>query len=167
MNLNEPLLNELTHEADNTRKMLERIPSDHFTWKPHEKSMSIGEIGFHVANLPNWLTFIINQDELDLTGIERNKLTFSDTASLLEVFDKKVAAGIEVLQSASNENLRTPWKLRIGDHVIFEMLRIAVVRHMVLNHIVHHRGQLSVYLRLLNVPVPGMYGPSADEVKIS
>lgn len=164
MNVNEPLLSELKHEAASTRKMLERVPAESFSWKPHEKSMTLMQLAAHVARLTNWLTITINADEFDITTPDNKPKVFSDTAGLLQAFEDNLAEGAAALQSASNESLREKWRLRNGEHIIFEMPRIAVVRHLVFNHIVHHRGQLSVYLRLLNVPVPGMYGPSADEM---
>lgn len=165
MDVNEPLLAELKHEAASTRKMLERVPAESFGWKPHEKSMTLLQLAGHVARLTNWLTIIINAAEFDISTRGNNPIVFTDTAGLLYEFEDNFAEGTAALQSASNENLREKWRLRNGEHIIFEMPRVAVVRHMVLNHIVHHRGQLSVYLRLLNVPVPGMYGPSADEMR--
>jgi len=164
MNLNEPLLAELKHEAASTRKMLERVPAESFGWKPHEKSMALMQLAGHVARITTWLPIITNDHEFDASKRDNKPKAFTDTASLLYEFEDNLAEGTAALQLASDENLREKWRLRNREHVIFEMRRIAVVRHMVLNHIVHHRGQLSVYLRLLNVPVPGMYGPSADEM---
>jgi uncharacterized damage-inducible protein DinB len=163
MQLNQPLLAEFKHEASNTRKMLERVPAESFSWKPHEKSMSLLRLAEHVSELPDWLTFTVKQDELNLAEMKRSTDNFATTGDLLSAFDEKLARGVQALESASNENLMQNWKLRMGEHVIFDMPRIQVVRSMVFNHIIHHRGQLSVYLRLLGVPVPGMYGPSADD----
>ncbi len=164
MNLNEPLLAELKHEAASTRKMLERVPAESFGWKPHEKSMALMHLAGHVARITNWLPIIINDPQFDISKRDNKPKVFTDTAGLLYDFEDSLAEGTAALQSASNENLMEKWRLRNGEHIIFEMPRAAVVRNMVLNHTVHHRGQLSVYLRLLNVPVPGMYGPSADEM---
>lgn len=164
MNLNEPLLAELKHEAASTRKILERVPAESFGWKPHEKSMSLMQLSGHVAGITNWLPIIANDQEFDVSKRDNKPKVFTDTASLLQDFEESLAKATVAIQSASNENLMEKWRLRNGEHIIFEMPRVAAVRNIVLNHIVHHRGQLSVYLRLLNVPVPGMYGPSADEM---
>ncbi len=164
MNLNEPILAELKHEAASTRKMLERVPAESFGWKPHEKSMALMQLAGHVASVTLWLPIIINDLEFDISKRDNKSTVFTDTAGLLQDFEESLAKATTALQSASNEKLMEKWRLRNGEHVIFEMPRVAAIRNMVLNHIVHHRGQLSVYLRLLNLPVPGMYGPSADEM---
>jgi uncharacterized damage-inducible protein DinB len=126
--------------------------------------MTLSSLGYHIANIPSWLQMISEKDELDLAGMNFSTPGFTATSELVKEHDENVAKGTEALRAASNEQLFKPWKLRSGEHIIFELPRIAVVRNMVLNHVVHHRGQLSVYLRLLNIPVPGMYGPSADEI---
>ena len=163
MNLNQPLLNELKHEATNTRKILESVPAEHLGWKPHPKSMTLGRLASHVAELSDWLTYTINADELDLASLDYTPTELTDTQTLFKIFDESLARGTAALQNASDETLMSNWTLRTGDHVMFTLPKIVVVRNMVLNHIVHHRGQLSVFLRLLDVPVPGMYGPSYDE----
>lgn len=164
MILSEPLLNELIHEAQGTRKMLEVVPTDKLGWQPHEKSMTIGRLAAHIAEIPGWLFETIKKDELDFANADYNSTPLEDTAALLNAFDENINKGIEALTGASDEKMLKLWTLRNGEQVYFQMPRIGVVRTMVLNHVVHHRGQLSVYLRLLNIPVPGMYGPSADEM---
>jgi uncharacterized damage-inducible protein DinB len=163
MSLCEPLAAELQHEAATTRRLLERVPEDKFAWKPHEKSMPLGRLAGHIAELPSLIAPALTQDELDFAAGNYQPFNPSSVAELLEKFDRNVAAAAELLQQQSDERMNEKWRLRSGDTVIFELPRAGVVRTMALNHIVHHRGQLSVYLRLLDVPLPSIYGPSADE----
>lgn len=162
--LNQSLIPELQHEATSTKKMLEKVPADKFDWKPHDKSMSLGKLAAHVANIPNWLTLALTTDEFDFAKAGYKEDTAATPQELLAVFDNKYQQALQALQNASDEALRTSWTFRSGDHVIFTLPRIAAIRTLAMNHLLHHRGQLSVYLRLLDVPVPGMYGPSADEM---
>jgi uncharacterized damage-inducible protein DinB len=154
---------ELQHEAASTRKMLERVPQDKFGWKPHEKSMSLGHLASHVAEILGWLTVTLTTDEMDFATSNYKPFTPGTTGELVEFYEQKLKEGTEALAATSNEELMKHWKLRSGEHLIFDLPRIAVVRSFVFSHLIHHRGQLSVYLRLLDVPIPGMYGPSADE----
>lgn len=163
MNLSEPLFEELKHESHSTRKILERIPADKLGWQPHEKSMTLGRLAAHIAEIPGWLHDVIRQDELDFATANFKPIPLDDKTALLNAFEETLAKGLDALKEATDENLFGTWKLRHGPQVFLQMQRIGVVRGLVLNHLVHHRGQLSVYLRLLNVSVPGMYGPSADE----
>ncbi len=164
MAINQGLIMEFKHESDNTRKMLERIPADKYTWKPHAKSMELLKLGRHLASNPIWIGRALNADEYDFAknppvpGAPLNSLK-----EVLDLFDKNVADAIKELESASDEKLMQPWSLKQGEKVYFTMPKVGVIRNFSLSHSVHHRGQLSVYLRLLDVPVPGMYGPSADE----
>jgi uncharacterized damage-inducible protein DinB len=160
MNLNEPLIAELHIEAKTTRKMLERVPPDSLAWRPHEKSRTLGEIAAHIANLPGLFIATLNRDEFDRHEYKTAVETISD---ILEIFDKNVAGALEVLKTLSDERLLSSWRYKYGEQVIFEMPRLVVIRTTALNHLIHHRGQLSVYLRLLNVPLPPVYGPTADE----
>ena len=160
MNLSEPLVAELQIEASTTRKMLERVPPDSLAWKPHEKSRTLGEIAAHIANLPGLFIATLNQDEFDRYAY---KATTETVADILETFDRNINAALEVLKTLSDERMLTSWRYQYGEQVIFEMPRLVVIRTMALNHLIHHRGQLSVYLRLLNVPLPPVYGPTADE----
>ena len=164
MNLAEPLLEELKHEALGTRRMLEQVPFDKLGWQPHEKSMTLGRLAAHICEIPGWLHETILQDELDFATANFTAQPLEEEGALLQAFDENLQKGIAALQQATNENLQAPWTLRQGDEIFLRMARIGVVRGLVLNHVVHHRGQLSVYLRMLNVRVPGMYGPSADEM---
>lgn len=163
MNLTEMLLAELQQEAATTRKMLERVPQAAFDWKPHEKSMGMGQLAAHVANLfGTWLIASLSRDEYDLS---EGKASGEETVEgILQAFDRHVLNATEVLRAGSNERLFNVWRLKRSGQVLFELPRWAVVRSMVLNHIIHHRGQLSVYLRLQNVSLPPVYGPTADEM---
>lgn len=161
--LSQSIIPELKDEFGRTRKMLQRIPFDQFGWKPHDKSMTLGRLSTHVAELAGWIPTIVKQPNLDLMTMKREPSQAQSTEDIVAVMDKKLAEAIEALSTATDEDLMTPWSLTRGEHVVFTLPRIAVIRTMSLNHVIHHRGQLSVYLRLLNVAVPGMYGPSADE----
>lgn len=153
---------ELDQEMANTRRMLERVPDDRLDYRPHEKSYTLLELASHIANLPNWATMTLESTELDLERpFDWQPPTSTD--ELLAEFDRTSAEARTALDAATAEDLTVPWTLRSGDHTIFTMPRAAVLRSFVLNHLIHHRAQLSVYLRLLDVPVPGMYGPSADD----
>ena len=162
--LNQPFIQELKHEAASTKKMLERIPGDKFDWKPHEKSRTVAELASHVADLPGFLNGILAQDELDFAKGDYKVYVTETPGELMNLFQEKIDEVLQTLQNTSDERMLADFTLRSGDHVIATVPRIVAVRSMGLNHIVHHRGQLSVYLRLLDIPVPGMYGPSADEV---
>jgi uncharacterized damage-inducible protein DinB len=163
MSISASLLPELEHEYANTRKMLERVPEASFGWKPHEKSMTLGTLAGHVAEVPDWMDITINRDVLDFAEFKYVPPVHTTTASLLAAFDKSAAAAKAALAAATDEQLFQNWTMRNGEQVFFTMPKVAVVRSFVMNHLVHHRGQLSVYLRLLDVPLPGMYGPTADE----
>lgn len=158
------LLPEFDHEMATTRRLLDRVPEDKLSWKPHDKSMSLGQLAGHLANLPSWCSATLDVTVLDLDTIEdaRPKAPAS-RAALLEEFDKKVAAARTKLTEATDPAFMAPWTLKKGDQVFFTMPRISAIRGFVMNHSIHHRGQLSVYLRLNDVPVPPMYGPTADE----
>ena len=162
MSIAQSILPEFDQEMANTRKMLERVPEDKFSYKPDPKSMSMGRLAAHVAEMPGWGVFTMQMDSLDLAG---NLTAFNpaNRAELLAGFDKNIAEARAAIAAASDDAFMRPWTLKMGDHVIFTMPRIAVIRSMVMNHVIHHRAQLSVYFRLNGVPVPGMYGPSADE----
>jgi uncharacterized damage-inducible protein DinB len=164
MTLAESLLEELKHEALGTGRILERVPTDKLGWQPHEKSMTLGRLAAHVAEIPGWLHETIKQDELDFEKADFAPTPLDDTAALMNAFEESLNKGINALKDATDENILGLWRLRNGPQILMQMPRIGVIRGMVLNHLVHHRGQLSVYLRMLDVPVPGMYGPSADDV---
>jgi uncharacterized damage-inducible protein DinB len=163
MAINQALIAELKHESVNTRNLLSRVPTEKFSWKPHEKSMTTGRLATHIATIPAWIGRVLQMDEFDMAKSPLQLETAENTETLLKKFDETLAANIPLLETASDETLNTPWTFRNGEHVIFTLPRKVVLRNMALNHQIHHRGQLSVFLRLLDIPIPGMYGPSADE----
>lgn len=156
------LLPEFDHEMTTTRKVLERVPEDRFDWKPHTKSFSLGVLAAHVANLPTWGADTLNKSEIDIAGTPPLVAPPSKT-ELLAAFDRNVAATRSALAGRSDAELLAMWTLKRGGKPIFSMPKTAVLRSFVFSHLIHHRGQLCVYLRLLDVPVPPIYGPSADE----
>jgi len=162
MSVAETMLAELELEGVATRKVLERMPEGKFDWTPHEKSMPIRQLAMHVADIPGWVTFTIEQDELDVTNIEQPPGA-ETSADLVAHFDKQMAAAKTSLQNTNDEALKTHWKMTMGDQVLIDMPKDECLRRWVLNHIVHHRAQLTVYLRLNDVAVPACYGSSADE----
>jgi len=155
-------LPEYKTELKNTRRMLDRVSLEKADWKPHEKSMTLGELAKHVAEIPNWMTIILTTDDLDFKKWY-SPITAETKEELLKVFDENSAKALEELEKATDEIFHGNWTMRFGDRIFFTRPRIGVVRNFALNHLYHHRAQLSVYLRLLEVPVPGMYGPTADE----
>ncbi|MGN6196462.1 MAG: DinB family protein [Ginsengibacter sp.] len=162
--LNQPFIEELKHEAASTKRMLERVPVDKFDWKPHEKSRTVGQLASHVAELPGFLNSILIMDELDFAKGDYKSYQTKTSEELMQLFQEKLDEVLQTLQNTSDHKMRSNFTLRSGDHVIATVPRMIAVRSMALSHITHHRGQLSVYLRLLDIPVPGMYGPSADEM---
>ncbi|HMS63727.1 MAG TPA: DinB family protein [Ignavibacteria bacterium] len=163
MKLNEALLAELQFEAQSTRKMLEVIPDDKLTWKPHDKSMTLQSLASHIVEIPLWAVETIDKDELDFATSDYKTKTGNSSKELVEMFDANLAKAVESLKNTSDETLMKNWKMRAGDVIYMDMPKFQVMRGFILNHNVHHRGQLSVYLRLNNVPLPGVYGPTADE----
>lgn len=167
MAITDSLLPEFDQEAANTRRALERVPDDKFDWKPHPKSWSMGALASHVANLSHWAVMTLQTDSLDLNppgGGEPPRLPVAASRQeLLGMFDRNTAAAREAIAGASDARWMESWTLLNGGHALFSMPKVAVMRTFVMNHLVHHRGQLTVYLRLNDVPVPALYGPSADE----
>ena len=157
------LIGEMEQEASVARKCLERIPAEKFSWKPHEKSMTMGALASHVAEMFTWTQATLQSPELDFAKMDYKPFEPATTDELVEFFDKNVAEAIEVLRNTTDDVFLENWTLRNGESVYFTLPKAAVMRSFVLNHIVHHRGQLSVYLRLNDIPVPSIYGPSADE----
>jgi uncharacterized damage-inducible protein DinB len=160
--LADALLPEFDHEISTTRKLLERIPDDRLAWKPHVKSMSLGGLATHLSNIPWWGEVTLARSEFDTAGIDRQPEATS-RAQILETFDRNASTTRNLLQGRTDAELMAPWALKNADKTIFSMPKAAVWRSFVLSHLVHHRGQMSVYLRLLDLPVPSIYGPSADE----
>jgi uncharacterized damage-inducible protein DinB len=166
MSINRALLPEFDYEMANTRKTLERLPEEKFDWKPHDKSMSIGALATHLANIPTWATRAVNHDSFDMApqgGPPARATQAASRDEVLETFDKNVSEARAAIAEASDEHLLKNWSLLSGGNTVMTLRRIAVLRSFVMNHTIHHRGQLSVYLRLNDVPVPALYGPSADE----
>jgi uncharacterized damage-inducible protein DinB len=181
MAIRDALLAEFDHEMVSTRKTLERVPSDKFGWKPHAKSMSMQQLSSHVANIPGWAVFTLKQEALDLSpkdGKSTGTPQASSTKELLELFDKNSKDGRAALAEASDEEMFKSWSLiaeasdeemfkswslMMGEKTLFTMPKVAVLRSFLMNHLIHHRAQLGVYLRLNDVAVPSVYGPSADE----
>jgi uncharacterized damage-inducible protein DinB len=162
MPLKEAFIAELKHESASTRKMLERVPMDKKDWKPHEKSMSLGRLAAHVADIPHWISNIIHIDEYDFAKHYRT-MPASTHEELMQLFQEKFDKAIADLGKMNDEDFKRMWTVKAGEQVMFNMPKTVAVRAWSFSHMIHHRGQLSVYLRLLNVPVPGMYGPTADE----
>ena len=156
-------LNELDNEAKVTRGVLERVPADKFDYKPHEKSMTFGRLASHIAEMFGWTEATLTQDTLDFATMDYKPFEPQTTDDLLQFFDEKIATARRTIAETSDETFMTNWTMRNGDTVYFTIPKVATMRSFVLNHIIHHRGQLSVYLRLNDIPVPSIYGPSADE----
>jgi uncharacterized damage-inducible protein DinB len=163
MALSEGLLSEFDQEMANTRRTLERVPGDKFDWKPHPKSWNLRELATFLAILPSWGTTTIAQDSLDLLGPAPPPTVASSAKDLVERFDKNVAGARGAIAGASDQHLMNPWTLLKGGKKLFSLPRIVVLRSFVMNHMIHHRGQLTVYLRMNDAPVPAIYGPTADE----
>lgn len=168
MTLTQLFLDELDREAARTRRTVERVPSDRDDWKPHTKSMPLGRLAGLVASMPSWITLIIGQDELDLTPTAGGGQFQQPAASTLATaLDQHVVRARESLQSTNDDFLLTTrWRLKAGGQIVANELRHIVLRDTI-NHLAHHRGQLTVYLRLLDQPVPAIYGPSADDQRFA
>ena len=166
MSQNQALIAELKMEAATTRKILLCVPSEKNDWKPHENSMLLGRLASHIADLPGWITMVMNTAELDLATMDYKPFMAPSNEELASYFDGKVNEAFDVLEKSIDTDFEAMWTLRRGDHVMFSMPKKVVIRSMALSHLYHHRGQLSVYLRLLDIAIPGMYGPSFDEVQV-
>ena len=159
-------LKEMEQEAQTTRKMLSRIPDDKYDWKPHEKSMSIRSLATHIAELPTWVSITLKTSELDFAAAPYTQVPINNTAELLEYFEKNLLEGKSDLAKANDEDLLPEWTMRNGDEIYDVSPKGKVIR-MAYCQVVHHRAQLGVYLRLLNIPIPGSYGASADEMNFN
>jgi uncharacterized damage-inducible protein DinB len=160
MSIAETFLPEFDHETATTRRLLERVPGEKGAWKPHEKSFPLGHLAQLISWMPGWITQAMRETRLDLSAAPQ--YTTERTDVLLAAFDRNVKEARAALAGAGDEDYRVPWSLTSGERVFFTMSRAGVVRQT-LSHLIHHRGQLSVYLRLLDVPIPSIYGPTADE----
>ncbi len=163
MPINQSLLPEFDQEMANTRKTLERVPMDKTDWKPHPKSGTMGWLAKHVAELPGWVDMTMKTESLDIGGPFDPPKPMATREELLAFFDKGRDEARAAIAAATDEQMMVPWTLLDKGKTIVTMPRVAVLRGFVMNHMIHHRAQLGVYLRLNDIPVPGMYGPSADE----
>ena len=161
MALADALIPEFDHEMATTRRVLERVPEAHFTWKPHEKSWSFGELASHLSRIPHWCTLTLRAPSLDLATLDRPGV--APYGELVKGYDERVAGARALLVRATDSELLSPWTLKHGEQEFFTMPKMSVLRTFVMNHSIHHRAQLGVYLRLNNIPVPAVYGPTADE----
>jgi uncharacterized damage-inducible protein DinB len=163
MSFKTSLASELKIEGANTKKILEKVPLEKADWKPHPKSMSIGRLSTHIAETTHWIFTILEADEFDFLTQPFKSRVAGSTNELLEILDKNISKSIAAIEKASDQELNKKWTVKRGEHIIFSIPKKVAMRSWGLNHLIHHRGQLSVYLRLLEIAVPGMYGPSADE----
>jgi uncharacterized damage-inducible protein DinB len=163
MSIAQSLLPEFDHEFATLRKTLERVPDGRWDYAPHAKSMPLGRLAGHLAELGGWVNSTLEADELDFAKMAYTPFIPSSPAALVAKLDEVVAKARPVLAAASDADMMQPWTLRQGAQVFFTMPKVAVLRSFVMNHMIHHRAQLGVYLRLNDVPVPSTYGPSADE----
>ncbi len=163
MNIIPIFLKELENEAVTTRKMLALIPEDKYDWKPHPKSMSLRELGGHIAELPGWAEMGVTTDGLDFATNPYTLPPFENNQELLAFFESQLAKGLDAVRNTNEDVLQEEWTLRNGSHILFTQQKHEVVR-VALNQTTHHRAQLGVFLRLLDVAIPGSYGPSADEM---
>jgi uncharacterized damage-inducible protein DinB len=165
MSIAESMLPEFDHETATTRTLLERVPEEKADWKPHIKSMSLGQLSMHIASLPQWASITIDRTEFDTNppgGQRAAAPPFESRAQLLQTYDDNVKAARALLARTSDTEFMVQWTLKSGGRAMFGMPRAAVFRSFILNHAIHHRGQLTVYLRLLDVALPSIYGPTAD-----
>lgn len=162
MSFIESFQKELEREAITTRKMLERVPNDKFSWKPHEKSMTLQQLATHVAEIPTWLNLVLSTSEVDFSDKSWQPKNITDTESLMTFFENSLVDGRTALSNARDEQLKDKWTMRSGDQIFASDPKDEVLRGCFCQ-VVHHRAQLGVYLRLLEVPIPGSYGPSADD----
>jgi uncharacterized damage-inducible protein DinB len=163
MSIAEKFLSELKQEAVTTRKILEAVPLEKGDWKPHVKNFSLRQLATHVAELPNYLYTTISSDELDFAKSDYKPAIPSSSKELLSIFEKNLKKAEDALSTCSDEEMNKNWTMRSGDTIFFSSPKVSVIRGLCMNHLVHHRAQLGLYLRLLDVPVPGSYGPSADD----
>jgi uncharacterized damage-inducible protein DinB len=155
-------LKELDSEAAITRNMLQRVPDDRYDWKPHEKSMTIKRLVSHIGELPAWIWLTLTTSELDFTNTDYKPEVVENTADLLAYFERSYDKGKAQLEASKEEDLDLPWTMRAGDNIYLTSTKGEIIR-MSFNQLIHHRAQLGVFLRLLDIPIPGSYGPSADE----
>jgi len=163
MSIAQSMLPEFDNEMANTRKTLERIPEDKLSWKPDPKSMSLGQLAGHIVEMTGWGTVTLQTESLSMDPGSHKPLVLTSQAQAVAEFDKNWAGLRDALSKVTDADMMKTWTLTIGGSPLFSMPRVAVMRSMIMNHIIHHRAQLTVYYRLVGVPVPALYGPSADE----
>lgn len=164
MTFMQSFLKELEKESVTTRKMLERVPADKYDWKPHEKSMTLRQLATHVAEIPSWYGMVLNTAELDFAANEYKPTVINNPEELMAHFEKSLADGKASLAAGKDEQLADTWTMRMGEKILSAEPKDEMIRHCFCQ-VVHHRAQLGVYLRLLDVPIPGSYGPSADDAQ--
>ena len=163
MAIAQALLPEFDHEMATTRRMLERFPEDKVEWRPHDTCMTLGRLAGHVAELAGWVGPTISQDKLDLDPSTFVPVVMKSRQETLKAFDETVKSSRALIASSSDEALMKPWSLVVTGHTVFTLPKAAVLRSFVMNHLIHHRGQLAAFYRIAGVPVPSLYGPSKDE----
>jgi uncharacterized damage-inducible protein DinB len=163
MSQKQAFINELKHESSLTKKMLERVPLENASWKPHDKSYTLGRLATHIAQTPHSISEIVHHEEFDFATRPYPNNTATSTEELITIFQQTLHKAIADLEKMDDEEFARTWTVRRGDYVISQFKKNTAIRGWAFSHFIHHRGQLSVYLRLLDVAVPGMYGPSADE----
>lgn len=163
MKYSDVMVQEFLQESQTTKRLLERLPEDKMSWKPHEKSMPLGRLATHVTEIPQWAEAIVNQDSLDMATVDFKPVILGSRREILESLQKNLDKFAEILGGKDDEFLMASWKLKEGDKVLIDIPRAAAIRGFIISHVIHHRGQLSVYLRENDVPIPSIYGPSADE----
>jgi uncharacterized damage-inducible protein DinB len=170
MSIADSMLPEFDQEMASTRRALERVDESQLAWQPHEKSMTLGRLASHLAELPGWAATTIAEDSFDLAPTDRpstyNPASFGSRQEILDTFDASVATARAGIAKTGDESMFQPWTLLKGGETVFTMPRVAVLRMMLFSHVIHHRGQLTVYLRLTGAMVPSIYGPSADEPRM-
>ena len=162
MSIKDGILAELNHETNNTRRVLNNLTQEHWDYKPHEKSMTLGQLAAHVVELHTWVSTALDGDSFDFHS-QYQPLAQTDLESLKNTLDEYLQKNIEYVNSVNEEEWFKEWTLKAGDHVISQLPKLAALRYILNNHLIHHRGQLTVYMRILDLPLPGIYGPSADE----
>ena len=163
MAIKDAFMAELKHESALTKKILERVPLDKKEWKPHERSMTLGRLATHIAQTPHWISDIYHIDDFDFATRSFQPIVAASSDELMKIFQDTLDTALADLEKMSDEDFSKKWIVRVGDKVMYDTPKKVAMRGWAYSHLIHHRGQLSVYLRLLDVPVPGMYGPSADE----